>query len=1109
MSKKSPNQQRRSTARRSQVETLESREVMSADPLGGLLGGAISHHALQEDAPPLMHHGAGALTQPGGADYSHHADPNADFWLDEQPVVSLEEQLDQIEKSLASAHQQTGMDQVKASYGFSGIGQTVAVIDSGIAYDHYALGGGLGSNYRVVGGYDFTESDSDPYDDGTEGSHGTHVAGIVGADDGNRSGVAPGVDLVGLRVFADNGAGYFSWVESALRWVHENRNAFENPITAVNLSLGTSWNSSSIPAWGMLEDEFAQLKADGIFVSVSAGNSYTSYNEPGLSYPAASPHVVPVMSSDDSGFLSYFSQRHGRAIAAPGRYIYSTIPDYAGNNNGVTDDWANFSGTSMAAPYVAGASVIIREAMEFVGMTGITQDTIFDHMMATAESFYDTASDAWYSRLNVQAAIDALMPEDDFGSSVEEAYNLGTISAGPQANAAPMSGHIERLTDSDYFTFTAGATGTVTFYAQNTTHQLAAAWDGMGADGWSSDGGATYTLNVVAGQQYTVALSSSDGLGYYDLSFSAESTFTYTDWGAASVQETRSGISIAGESFFRIEAGRAGFLTVQGVSGAESVGLSIYDASMNLIKQGGASDRIDVIATAGQELYLRVDGTSSDLDLRLTNALSVVNGQAALVGSAGDDNIVVRLGETLSIAFNGVGYGLSGSAYPDVAIDAANGNDSVTVYGTSGDETVVMSKHSASVTGGAKSVVVENSERINVIGNGGADSAMLHDSAQNDIFVAYSDRAYLSGIGFFNYTEGFSSTVAVSTGGADRATFYDTAGDEVFHANVVYASMTGAGYTNRSEGFVRAYGYASGGTDSAVIGDTSGNDAFQGFSDRAYLSGGATFLYSEGFDAVDVTSSSGADSSFFHGDAGDDVFVSDQAFANLTMANTSLNASGFTRTYAFGNGGSDTAVFSGASGSVDTFTSFSNRAYLANANRFQYAEGFGEVTANASGASDLAIFYGTVSNESVVATPTTSQMTGGGFTRTANGFSKALNYSGGGTDSIVFYDSAGNDFFNAKRATSHMSGAGYLNYASGFAHSQAFSQYGSDIALLTDWAGTDMLSVSGADATLVSGGVTLQASGFGKVDARGENGGVNSATVGAYDGVFNLLGDWT
>ena len=84
----------------------------------------------------------------------------------------------------------------------------MVVIDTGIAYDHLALGGGFGAGYRVVGGFDFTEEyDADPYDDGPMGSHGTHVAGIIASSDGTNPGVAPGVDLVALRVFNDDGRG--------------------------------------------------------------------------------------------------------------------------------------------------------------------------------------------------------------------------------------------------------------------------------------------------------------------------------------------------------------------------------------------------------------------------------------------------------------------------------------------------------------------------------------------------------------------------------------------------------------------------------------------------------------------------------------------------------------------------------------------------------------------------------------------------------------------------------------------------------------------------------------------------------------------------------------
>ncbi len=188
---------------------------------------------------------------------------------------------------------------------------------------------GFGAGYRVVGGWDFTEeNDANPYDDGPAGYHGTHVAGIIGSDDAKNPGVAPDVDLVALRVFNDLGKGQMEWVEKALQWVHTNKNSFENPITTVNLSIGSTWNSSNAPDWAILEDELRTLHNDGILVTASAGNSFKSYNAPGLSYPAASQYVLPVASVDDNGQLSDFSQRDDRVIAAPGRNILSTVPDH-------------------------------------------------------------------------------------------------------------------------------------------------------------------------------------------------------------------------------------------------------------------------------------------------------------------------------------------------------------------------------------------------------------------------------------------------------------------------------------------------------------------------------------------------------------------------------------------------------------------------------------------------------------------------------------------------------------------------------------------------------------------------------------------------------------
>lgn len=83
----------------------------------------------------------------------------------------------------------------------TGEGIRVAIIDSGIDYNHPDLGGGFGPGYKVLDGYDFYNDDDDPMDDHY---HGTHCAGIVSAD-GAVKGVAPGATLYAYKVFCSTG----------------------------------------------------------------------------------------------------------------------------------------------------------------------------------------------------------------------------------------------------------------------------------------------------------------------------------------------------------------------------------------------------------------------------------------------------------------------------------------------------------------------------------------------------------------------------------------------------------------------------------------------------------------------------------------------------------------------------------------------------------------------------------------------------------------------------------------------------------------------------------------------------------------------------------------
>src|SRR5438094_4737204 len=116
-------------------------------------------------------------------------------------------------------------DTAAAAYpNINGQGVTVAVIDTGIDYTHPALGGGFGPGHKVKDGFDFVDNDADPMD--TFG-HGTNVAGIIAADPftigaDQYSGVAPGANLVALRVSSDGGVVTSQTIENALQWVEQN-----------------------------------------------------------------------------------------------------------------------------------------------------------------------------------------------------------------------------------------------------------------------------------------------------------------------------------------------------------------------------------------------------------------------------------------------------------------------------------------------------------------------------------------------------------------------------------------------------------------------------------------------------------------------------------------------------------------------------------------------------------------------------------------------------------------------------------------------------------------------------------------------------------------------
>ncbi len=191
-------------------------------------------------------------------------------------AISLDVRTEAFAPDLTFALTMTGADIAQSRLGYTGRGIHVAVIDSGIDYDHPDLGGCFGRDCRVTGGYDFVGDDYDeeesdpnwqpvPHPDADPDDcigHGTHVAGIIGANGGIR-GVAPDVTFGAYRVFGCSGATSNDVMLAAMERV------YHDGADVLNMSIGEQRN-----AWphGPVAQAASRLVRKGIVVVAAAGN---------------------------------------------------------------------------------------------------------------------------------------------------------------------------------------------------------------------------------------------------------------------------------------------------------------------------------------------------------------------------------------------------------------------------------------------------------------------------------------------------------------------------------------------------------------------------------------------------------------------------------------------------------------------------------------------------------------------------------------------------------------------------------------------------------------------------------------------------------------------
>lgn len=246
----------------------------------------------------------------------------------------------------------------------------VAVIDTGVGYTHPDLAENIWINRGEVPnngidddkngyiddniGWDFVSNDNDPFPDAPydENSHGTHVAGTIGAQGDNGmglSGVCWRARIMPVRVLGPNG-GTSGAVVAGIEY------AVRNGARVINMSLGGLYGNAAEEA------AIAYARSKGVICVCSAGNGgddqIADDNDLIKTYPASYQfdNIIAVSATGASDQLTSFSN-YGFAnvdIAAPGEQVFSTVIADDG-----TPDYDLYDGTSMSAPMVSGATALV------------------------------------------------------------------------------------------------------------------------------------------------------------------------------------------------------------------------------------------------------------------------------------------------------------------------------------------------------------------------------------------------------------------------------------------------------------------------------------------------------------------------------------------------------------------------------------------------------------------------------------------------------------------------------------------------------------------------------------------------------------------------------
>jgi len=288
-----------------------------------------------------------------------------------------------------------------------GTEQTVCILDSGADFTHPDL---IGKNKGCVVDC-FNKACVENCSIGDDSGHGTHVAGIVGAS-GGITGVAPNTSLIAVKVLDSNGDGSGNALDLS--------NAIDYCVTqnstVISMSLGTSSLYSAncdglVSAWtDAINDAFAQ----NISVVIATGNAGSSTQ---IAAPACISNATPVGSIRKDDLTLDYNRNALLQLLGVGYQINSTKVD---------GGYVSYSGTSMAAPHVAGAVAVINQVLNLTTQTR-TPSQIESLLNSTGKQIYDSSSSLYFSRINIYDAVlslDNIVPNITLNYPTDSLINL-------------------------------------------------------------------------------------------------------------------------------------------------------------------------------------------------------------------------------------------------------------------------------------------------------------------------------------------------------------------------------------------------------------------------------------------------------------------------------------------------------------------------------------------------------------------------------------------------------------------------------------------------------------------------------------------------------------